>query len=354
MQANSSANRRCFYFDLIRAVACLFVVMGHTSVCFVSAPLDSIDFWVGNTFDSLIRASVPLFVMISGALMLDENYRYTHKKLIGHILRMVAFFVFWSVIYALVYEVAIPMSNHEPVKITNVLWAIISGHFHLWFIPMIIGVYLLVPLLRMWVKKENKKGIEYFLVLSLIFAFIIPQGIDMLVCISPKLVRLNELMDTIDMKYTLSFTSYFILGWYLHNFEVPKKKLIYALGVAGAAMTVLGTYAERAWFGSTEYLFYKFFTLNVLFCSVGYFVLFKSIYANKQNVSPALRRTVDLVSKYSLGVYAVHMFFVHIVYSALRDMNALAATPIICVASSVLSVLFSMLLSKIPLLRRFV
>ena len=66
-------SRKIFYIDLLRAVACLCVVMLHVSAAYVFKGVGSRDFWVGNLVDSASRAGVPLFVMISGALMLDEN-----------------------------------------------------------------------------------------------------------------------------------------------------------------------------------------------------------------------------------------------------------------------------------------
>jgi hypothetical protein len=70
---------RQHHLDLLRAIACLSVVMIHVSAEFVVRGSAGPDFWVGNLLDSLSRAGVPLFVMISGALMLNKPISY--KKL---------------------------------------------------------------------------------------------------------------------------------------------------------------------------------------------------------------------------------------------------------------------------------
>jgi surface polysaccharide O-acyltransferase-like enzyme len=59
------------HLDLLRAIACLSVVMIHVSAEYVVRGSAGADFWLGNLLDSLSRAGVPLFVMISGAAKCD-------------------------------------------------------------------------------------------------------------------------------------------------------------------------------------------------------------------------------------------------------------------------------------------
>ena len=77
----SRSSRRIYYLDVLRVVACMAVVMIHASAPYLGKDIGSFNFWVGNVLDSLSRVAVPLFVMISGALMLDEKYVYTAEKL---------------------------------------------------------------------------------------------------------------------------------------------------------------------------------------------------------------------------------------------------------------------------------
>ena len=170
-------------------------------------------------------------------------------------------FIFWSSTYSLLYKVGIPLIKHDKVDVLSIAWAVLKGHYHLWFIPMIIGLYLIVPLLRLWVKQQNKKYIEYFLLLSFVFAFIIPQSIQLMVCVDSKFELLYELIDNMYITYTLGFTSYFVLGWYLHNCDLSYKKLLYTLGFAGGCLTLWGTYAVFSYTSSSEFVFYSMFFL---------------------------------------------------------------------------------------------
>ena len=100
-----NTKNKIYYLDVLRTIACLAVVMIHTSATYVSKNFGSCNFWVANILDSLSRIGVPFFIMISGAIMLDERYICTLKKVKSHIIRMVLFFVFWSFVYCLIFRV---------------------------------------------------------------------------------------------------------------------------------------------------------------------------------------------------------------------------------------------------------
>ena len=172
-------SNRIVYMDVLRVIACFSVIMIHSSAQYVVKDIGSFNFWVGNIFDGLARIGVPLFIMISGALMLDKNYQFSTQKIIKHIIRMIVFFVFWSVLYCFIFNIVDSIIiKHESIDIIKIIGSLIKGHYHLWFVYLIIGLYLIVPLLRLWVNDTNKKYVEYFIILSIIFTYIIPQIIS--------------------------------------------------------------------------------------------------------------------------------------------------------------------------------
>lgn len=85
-------NNRIVHMDVVRVIACFAVIMIHSSAPYVIENFGSLNFWIGNIFDGLARIGVPLFVMVSGALMLDEKYNFSKQKLIEHIKKMIIFF----------------------------------------------------------------------------------------------------------------------------------------------------------------------------------------------------------------------------------------------------------------------
>ena len=343
-------SRKIFYIDLLRAVACLCVVMLHVSAVYVFKGVENRDFWVGNLFDSASRAGVPLFVMISGALMLDENYVFAKEKWFRHILKLLCFFLFWSVAYAVIY----PFIKHEEINLLNAVRSILKGHYHLWFIPMIIGLYLMIPLLRLWVNRQNKQYVEYFLLLSFVFSFVIPQAIQLLVCFRSGFSFLYDVIDRFYLKYTSGFTSYFILGWYLRNYELTHKKLCYCLGMAGLCITFLGTYGELSYLHSNEWIFYSNFSVNVCLYSIAVFVLIKSLYGSVRYSDSFFHLATRLVNRNSLGIYAVHAAILAEVSPLFSQLHALIAVPLIFVITMIASLILSMLLQKIPLIRKVI
>lgn len=78
-------NNGIVHMDVVRVIACFAVIMIHSSAPYVIENFGSLNFWIGNIFDGLARIGVPLFVMVSGALMLDKKYNFSKQKFIEHI-----------------------------------------------------------------------------------------------------------------------------------------------------------------------------------------------------------------------------------------------------------------------------
>lgn len=343
---NAPARKRVFYMDLLRAIACLSVVMIHVSAEFVVRGTKGPDFVIGNLLDSLSRAGVPLFVMISGALMLDEKYEFTRKKWLGHIGKMTAFFFFWSSVYFVLYNDWGLVARGKKLRVMSVLSQILSGHYHLWFVPMILGIYLIVPLLRAWVKEKNVRQVEYFLALSTVVSFIIPQLDGM------KILVGGTFWENMNLQYTAGYTMYFVLGWYL-NRGVKHGKLVAGLGILAFAMTFAGTHLAAVRL-NLKYPFYENNTVNVLLYSAAIFVLCRERYAQGKEPCRLLRGAAGWIGKYSLGIYAVHVYMITRFMGLFDGMHAAAAILLMFALTFVVSMLISMILKMVPLLKKIV
>ena len=67
--------KRIFYFDQIRALAIILVVMIHVCNVFIDANTKGSFGWMVPSFTkSFCVIAVPLFLMISGALLLNRDY----------------------------------------------------------------------------------------------------------------------------------------------------------------------------------------------------------------------------------------------------------------------------------------
>ena len=352
---NKSEDNRIFYFDLLRVIACLFVVIIHSSAKYVVKDIGSFNFWVGNFFDSIVRSGVPIFVMISGALMLDEHYKFTKAKLIKHINKMIVFFFFWSVVYYLYFNIfKYVILNKGSICVINDIIYLVKGHFHLWFAYLIIGLYLIVPLLRLWVKDENKKYVEYFIALSIIFTYLIPQIISIGSYYSNIFEELNYIIEKhLQLKYIGGYTSYFILGWYLHNYDLKNKKLVVILGGLGLIITLFGTYILSSSLGKPIQM-YDNLSINVLLQSVAIFIFIKSKFTDKNTTKNKL---ISSIAKYSLGIYGIHVMIITVIYEFLDKMSfdiAIVNIPAVFIISFIISYLITFMFSYIPILKKIV
>ena len=308
METNVSSQKHIAYFDGLRALACISVIVLHSAAYVLQRlPLNSLNFWVGNFFDSATRFAVPIFVMLSGALMLDEGYRFTREKLWKHIKSMVCFFVFWSVLYFLVFGVAIPLVSHTPIDPVKAVFMLVRGYYHLWFVPMIIGCYLMVPLLRLWVKQENIRYVKYFLILGIAFGVLLPEAVDILTVYHPRAAEFSNIIQRWDIHYAVGYISYFVCGWYLTRIKISNPAAA-AMTIAGWLITCIGTYIlslNSLEQGTVIKVLYGNMTVNVYMLAVGIFCLYK----NNRSTAGALEKKI---CRYSLGIYALQSLIISI------------------------------------------
>ena len=101
---------------------------------------------------------------------------------------------------------------------TRRLLILIKGRYHMWFIPMMVGLYISIPLLKPVASDKNL--LKYYLALAFVFAFAIPQAITMVddFATEPLITGVSALsidLDNMGFYIVLGYTSYFILGYYL-------------------------------------------------------------------------------------------------------------------------------------------
>ena len=358
-QVPAKQNRK-YYLDVLRFTACLCIITIHCTGFFVVENFGSLNFWIGNILDSAARMGVPLFVMISGALLLDENHTVTVEGLKKRIVRMLLFLAFWSAVYSVAFCVIAPLTQHKAVDIKEAVSSFLTADNHLWFMYMIIGLYLIIPLLRLWVKKMNVGHVRYFLLLALIFSFVLPQIKETLGFCGKTLEYpsdvLKKILDNICFKYAVGYSGYFVLGWYLNNYEIKHKKHLYALGIVSVAATAYATWAfsKRA---NESIAYYSYLYVGVLLEASAVFVLIKTLFGSKEPGSSLTTRIVMFVSKYSLGVYAIHAAIVTCLHKGFLSFgvgSAAIEVPIVFVAALGLGLLGSYVFSKIPLLKKVV
>lgn len=347
----TSASDRIFYFDYLRIFATLAVMIIHISAQkWQSTSVLSFQWQTFNFYHSITRWSVPIFVMVSGALFLDGNKSIAeiYKK---NILRIVTSFIFWSILYAMI-------SFAQGSSIINACEQVIRGHYHMWFLFMIVGLYLIIPLIRKIV--ESRELTKYFLALSLVFTFIIPQGITLVSLFNKNIeVRANLIIQDINFHFTLGYICYFVLGYYLSKVDISKKAryIIYILSIIGFASTFLGSSFIAVYTNESSGLMFDNFTLNVMLQSLGVFVFFK-YNVGTTGLREKKQTSIAKLSKYSFGAYLVHAMIIEQLDNIL-GLNTISFYPIfstivIALITFVTSFVISYICNRIPVLNKYI
>ena len=336
-------NERKSYLDVLRIIAIFAVVMIHVSANYVTNYNTIVDFTIGNIFDSISRLGVPLFLMISGALILDENKKFDCKK---RILSLLIPMLVWSFFYALIYSVILPIKQNESINIYNFLSSFIKGHFHLWYMWAIIGLYLITPILRIFVKKENKNIVAYFIVLSLLFQFtqpIIKLLFNEIDIINKASHVYTYVFEKLNLNFLGGLTSYFLAGWFLANTNYSKKQntIIYIIGTISLISIILLTQA----FPDQYDLTYSNSGILVFFYSYSIFVLVKTICLEQKTSKFFIK-----LSKLSFGVYLIHVIILDILNQIIPKNSFYI--PVIFLSTIVISFIISYIVSKIPIIRK--
>ena len=161
---------REIWIDWLRVAACFMVFVVHATEPFYlggdgALILDQTDALWSSFFDSAVRSCVPLFVIASSYLQFPTHYS-TKDFFKRRAIRILIPFILWTLVYALVWG--------EPVEnLKNLILNFNYAAGHLWFVYMLLGVYLLMPLLSPWAEKVEKKELKIYLGIWL-FTTIIP------------------------------------------------------------------------------------------------------------------------------------------------------------------------------------
>ena len=321
---------------------------------------------------AIFRWPVPLFVMISGMFNIEKyNAGQPLKtgilKIAKKIGRIYCALIFW----ALFYKIFVPViSNYHlkefianPLSFLNIHEIIyypykaIGGDswYHLWFLYMIIGLYLLTPLVKVFVSNCQKNYLIYFMLI----VFLVGMGV-------PFYNFINTLKDIpllphkihINAPELSGFIGYYIAGYFFSKYKLSKKieYSIYALGIVSTAFTILGNSFISIKTGQNEKLLHPL-APNIMLETIALFLFVKNKFENI-HFSVLFRNTIVNMSKCTFGIYLVHDFMIKFVniYFGLHwnTFNPLISVPVICILVFLLSYLAAFTISKIPLLNKYV
>ncbi|HMX41505.1 MAG TPA: acyltransferase family protein [Saprospiraceae bacterium] len=290
----AAAAAKLYWPDRLRNLATLMVIIIHVAAPVAHSYPDqqSAWWWYNNFWNGLTRAGVPLFVMLSGYLLLSKDYPLS-DFLRRRFSRVVVPALFWMLVYSIY--------NHirygKPATWQEALVGFWTGpvHIHLWFIYLIIGLYLIYPILRPWVRVASERDFLYFFALCAFCTW----GVKIL-------WTFFGVGTGIYFELFTNNCGYFVLGYYLgrDGSDWRSARVGGLLVVAGTLITLLGSYAFNVNRGDApmQVFFYDYLTPNVSMAAIGWFLLAKYAF----NARPLLDVEREF-SAASFGIYFAHI-----------------------------------------------
>lgn len=330
-------------FQWLRLFAAAAVVLMHTAADQWSrVPYASSDWQALALWDSLVRWPVPVFIMITGALFLPRQTEL-RTVLKRYIPRLVAAFVVWSGIHALY---ALHMGK-TPEEAWN---AFAAGHYHLWYLPFLCGVYLAIPFLQRIV--TDKGLMKQLLIVSCVVGLGIPWLADLGSLLWPERTQLlRSIEGHLNFAFFMDHLAFLLLGHWLYQTELsPRSRgCLYILGLLSVALTGVAAIWATNRAGAPSSVFFDHAAPNTVFAAAALFVFAK--YHLRR-----LPKAVDRMAKWSFGVYLSHAFLIDLL--ADNGIHTLTwdpvwAVPALAAAVFAVSMLLAAVLSKLPLVGKY-
>ena len=346
------------YFDFLRVLAAIAVILIHVSCKgWVKDQIGSLGWWGATFWDGASRWAVPIFVMISGALMLNPEKKFSIKKLYSkNILRMAIIFAVWSILYILFNNFVL---KNDFIGFVDVIKSFFRGYYHMWFIYMLIGLYIITPVLRVITRKQVV--MEYFLIVGILLSIILP-GIKSL-CDGYLLVEENRIVGlvssaigsiigSLEFKFAAGYVLYYVLGYLLSKIEISKtiRCICYVFGICGLILTVI--YTGRVSILSQQ--------LSGIFESSTPWVLAQAvalfIFARYHCERIGRNRIIKTISFLSLGIYLIHAGVIEylLVYVCQNIKFNFVSIAIMSGIVLVISAILTWIIKKIPLIKNIV
>ncbi|MDR6352352.1 acyltransferase [Pantoea sp. SORGH_AS_0659] len=284
--------QKIYWIDNLRAVACLMVIVIHTTTWYITGPMavTGLSWDVANLLNSASRVCVPLFFMISGYLFFGERSAQGR-----HLLRIVLCLLFYSAV-ALAY-----ITWLTPISEGRSLLKLLQRpvFYHLWFFFAIIGIYLLSPLIQV-----KSVAPRYVAILVIVLAVLANPN-----TVSQSLGPFHWLPVNLYVSGdSIYYLLYALLGRAIGCMQTDKRSISWLAGLGFVACVIgiaLGTKQMLKINGAFNDTWYLYCGPLVFIAAISLLILFKNTL--NQRALPGLAT----LSRYSLPIYGFHALFIH-------------------------------------------
>lgn len=289
------------YISLARVICALAVIMIHTNAdCF--SDFSKQDCWgSGNFIEALLIFAVPIFIMITGATLIDYSDKYSTKEYFKkRLMKTFVPYVFWGIIVGTLHD--------KVLNTANVFWIY-------YFFLYLFGAYLCIPLFS-FVKKEYKEKLfTYLIVVSFVLNYLIP-----FICTLCNVTYAYK----VPFDVANAFLIYILIGYLIDKKEISLRwRLVsYMFSLIGFLLHIGGSYIESMKAGEIMYTFRGYTNLPGLLAAVGVFVFLKQI--GQSIKSEKIIRGIEILSGYTFPIYLIHLYVMEFVsHYFIEDVHSL-------------------------------
>lgn len=210
-------------YDVIRVISCLCIIGIHCTDALVVGEAYNYIWWIGNISQSIVRIALPMFVLLSGALILNSKKEETLGTFyIKRLLKVMLPLYIYSFLYLFVFNYNFSIGIFKPMNVLRAIREITEGnvYFHLWFPYMIMGIYLCAPFLKKMCQNLTYKecqGLTILIFVISILKYLLPS--------------FNINIGITNLPF-IDWTLVFLLGYLVTKEPISKHyKAIYTLGI---------------------------------------------------------------------------------------------------------------------------
>ena len=338
-----------YNIQILRIICCIAVVAIHyVANLWNYSELGTFNWTFGAIIDSILRFSVPVFYMISGAMLLSKKDINLKDLYLNKILKILIILIIWLTLYGIfnLYRYGGEITGIN--SFIDIFKNAIDNQLQFWFLFPLLGMYICLPILKKIT--ENEKIMQYFLILFFLFQIVRPSLIP-IIGNGYKLRAIN--LITPDM--IAAYIGYFVLGYYLYTKKLDRKKikLSYCLGIASIIIATLGTIFISINSNQKFESFFGYHMITTFFASIAIFNFFK--YNVKMNIK--YTKFIDTLAGCTLGVYILHNFVrwgLPMINIDLSMGPIYITFPLFTLGNVIICMLATIILKKIPIIGKWI
>ena len=299
-------SERILFIDILKSLCALIVVILHGTVSFFDYAdvTHGLDWLSAVTINSITTCGVPIFFMMSGALLIGKEFNF--KKLLERVIGLYISLLLWSLVY-IIYR----SFSGESIDIKKqLIWSIFKEqYYHLWFMYTIVGISVAMPIISMiygLFQKETEIFKRYFVTILIVVPIVVRTLFSLIGVPQPQMWFALGMPEM-----ALLLCSKMIMDYHCNNVCRTRERLYWAIGaILSLSVIIAGTY----WFSVTgpNKILFSYGVAPVFFYALCVFALFSS----SRNIFEKMRQNIKKyfykISDVSIGVFFLHMLVMNI------------------------------------------